>query len=315
MITLSGPLDAAEWEPPPFDEAELVDAEAFEISGGGSAGILWLRGARFVGDTTRYGWLVLRRNPYGLRRIVEGLRYTLRQHGVIALRWVLPWSEAERCHRAWLRLGARTVNVDWSAPERWVTFQFDDARTPPRVRTARGQELGAPLLSEWDILERWSRDPKVAEPLRLDGGLSQSELARHAYGSLSARAPTRARIWMVRREGQPVGVALDYVWHYSGDTIREIDTALPVGDPSPKILLDAIAGAMHLAYSSGASQTIGNVRQPFPRLFARVGGTDRTEDVLRFGKGVGDRYYYVASASEFYRSREGRQFTPFDRSA
>ncbi len=89
----------------------------------------------------------------------------------------------------------------------------------------------------------------------------------------------------------------------------KVDIAVPDTEPSPKILLDAIAGAMHLAYATGATETIGNVRQPFPRLFARVGGTDRTQEIGKFGRAMEGRYYYVVSAEEFYRSREGRAFT------
>lgn len=293
----------------PFESEDLSGVECFEVEQDRARALLGCRGQRFAGDRIRLAWLLREAGTLELRRLLPALKRELPQRGIVAVRWVQPWSRAERHHRAWLRLGARTVDVDWSAEARWVTFQLDARPPVPTVRTRRGHHLGPPLLSEWQTLERWSRDPRVVEPLRLDQGLSRDELMRHAYGSLRTALPRRAQLWMVRRQGRPVGVSLEYVWHYAGDGVREIDTAVPDTEPSPKLLLDAIAGAMHLAYATGATETIGNVRQPFPRLFARVGGSDRTGEIGKFGRGLPDRFYYVASADEFYRSREGRAFS------
>ncbi len=121
--------------------------------------------------------------------------------------------------------------------------------------------------------------------------------------------------YAIRDQDRLSGLALEHDWDYARDTHRELDMVL-VGfaRPSPKVVLDIMSSLMDSCYQRGARQTFANMREGaggkgFPRLFARLGGTDITEQIQSCDAGQKGRRYYAATPKAFYASAIGQRFT------
>jgi len=262
------------------------------------------RGQSFANDWIREIWIVAPRG--GTRAALADLDALLRGRGATHLRWRVETPLSPEAERYWESCGAEVIGeLDDGA-----TLLLQRAAAPPvRAATPSGLALGPVRYGELDTLTGWCAEPAVYRPLGFDEAPDPAALRQALFPADPAeRGWYDVTVRAVRRGERLVGVAIENGWDYRGDSIRELNLALPEGGSGPKAILELFAVMMHGCYLRGAAHTLANVRAGpsgagFARLFGGVGAEDVTAAVRAYGAGQPDRRYWAATRAAFYESK------------
>jgi hypothetical protein len=272
------------------------------------------RGSAFASDWVRELWLVGLRpatSPFAAFHLIA--RELLRRRAThLRLRLRAPISE--RWARVLERLGWRPITEETVSPKE-TTVLYGWSPELSRVWTRRGRLIGLLRPAEIPTVTTWAQTPEIYRPM---GFSEPADTERLRLGIFSGGAGGHPwlQFWAIRQRGALLGIAMEHAWDYPEDGIREFDIALPgVDRPSPSLILDLWGGLAHRCFCRGGTRILANARagasgEGFPRLYARVGAHDATDNVTQLGRGQAGRRYFTLTAPAFYASTVGRHYSP-----